>query len=235
MAKDPFPDALPLPFHRRMQAVAAARLFWRSPTLRQKATAAGQVAEYVAWQERVFGRRLDLYSRREKLWEQCLARLNPDRPLLVLEFGVAHGYATNWWLNRLGQDVIWHGFDRFTGLPRAWKDFGEGAFSNDGQPPEMNDPRVHWHVGDVEDTLKTVDLSAHREGKQWMVLFDLDLYEPTAFAWGVLEDYMRSGDVIYLDEAGDDDERKALDEVILPSIKCEPIAATPVGLGLVLR
>ncbi|MEI7715375.1 MAG: class I SAM-dependent methyltransferase [Mycobacterium sp.] len=153
----------------------------------------------------------------------------------MLEFGVAHGYATNWWLNRLGQNVVWHGFDRFTGLPRAWKDFEKGAFSNDGEPPEITDPRVHWHPGDVEDTLNTVDISLHREGAQWMVLFDLDIYEPTAFAWGLIQEHIRPGDIIYFDEAGDDDERKVLDELVLPSIKCEPIAATPVGLGLVVR
>ena len=148
-----------------------------------------------------------------------------------MEFGVAHGYATNWWLTRLGRDVAWHGFDRFTGLPRAWNAFEEGAFGNGGKPPAMDDDRLHWHVGNVEDTLKEVNLSTARDA-QWLVLFDLDIYEPTAFAWDVIGTHLRAGDLIYLDEAYDRDERRVLDEMILPSIGCEPIAATPASLGL---
>lgn len=216
--------------------VLFAWLFRSSKTMRAKFTIVGQMADYVRWQEHVFGRRLDLYGNREKLWEQCRRHLdgNGNRPLCVFEFGVAHGYATQWWLSRLGPNVTWHGFDRFTGLPREWSDQGVGAFSNGGKPPAIDDPRVHWHVGDVEDTLKSVDIAAAREDAQWLILFDLDLYEPTAFAWDVLGEHLRSGDVIYLDEAYDRDERRVLDEMILPSIRCEPIAATPLSLGLVV-
>jgi hypothetical protein len=66
------------------------------------------------------------------------------------------------------------------------------------------------------------------------VLFDLDLYEPTAFAWEVFGPLLRAGDIIYLDEAGLEDERRVLDEMILPTIDCEPVGATPLGLGLVV-
>ena len=79
---------------------------------------AGQIADFVDWQQRVFGNQTTVFGRREKLWERLAQRLDPNRPLFVLEFGVAWGYSTNWWLCRLGgRDVVWHGFDRFTGLP----------------------------------------------------------------------------------------------------------------------
>ena len=153
---------------------------------------------------------------------------------MALEFGVAWGCATNWWLCRLrGRDVVWHGFDRFTGLPRAWREHQEGAFDAGGKPPPINDERVRWHIGDVEDTLGAVDLVAVRDA-QWLVLFDLDIYEPTAFAWEVISAHLRPGDIIYLDEAMDPEERRVLDEMILPSIGCEPVGTTARGLGLVV-
>jgi hypothetical protein len=228
-----FPRAAISPTTYKLHEIAA-RLFRGSATLRTKASNAGQIAEYVAWQQRVFGHLPTFFGHQERLWERLAQQLDPNRLLVVLEFGVAHGYATNWWLHRLaGRDVVWHGFDRFTGLPRAWREHYPGAFDNGGEPPAIDDARVCWHVGDVEDTLGAVDLVSARDA-QWLVLFDLDLYEPTAFAWHVLRDHIRPGDVIYLDEAGIEDERRVLDEMILPSIDCEPVGATPLGLGLVV-
>jgi hypothetical protein len=129
--------------------------------------------------------------------------------------------------------VVWHGFDRFTGLPRAWREYEQGTFDAGGKPPAIDDERAHWHVGDVQDTLGAVDLAAARDA-QWLVLFDLDIYEPTVFAWEVINAHLRPGDVIYLDEAVDRDERRVLDEMILPSIGCEYVGATPFALGLVV-
>lgn len=229
-ASSAFPDPGPSAITVNLQAIVA-RLFRASATLSRKAATAGQIADFVRWQQRVFGRQ-PILRRREKLWERLAQRLDPNRPLVALEFGVAYGYATNWWLCRLvGRDVVWHGFDRFTGLPRAWREYEEGAFGAGGKPPAINDKRVRWHIGDVQDTLGAVDLVAARDA-QWVVLFDLDIYEPTAFAWEVLSAHLRPGDLIYLDEAYDFDERRVLDEMILPSIGWELVGATPTALGL---
>ena len=226
-----FPDAAP-PAATLMVQAAAARLFRLSATLRAKAINAGQIADFIDWQERVWGARPSVMSRREDLWERMAQRVDPTRPLLALEFGVAWGYATNWWVQRLaGHDFTWHGFDRFTGLPRAWREHDTGAFDAGGKPPAIEDPRVHWQIGDVQDTLATVDLAAARDA-QWLVLFDLDIYEPTAFAWDAIAPHLRPGDLMYLDEAMDSDERRVLDEAILPTIGCEPIGTTSLALGL---
>lgn len=217
-----------------------ARLLGISSALRMKVIAAGKVnplwetAGFVDWQLRVFGHRPAVYRRREKLWEQIAQRLDPNRPLLVLEFGVAWGYATNWWLCRLDrQDIVWHGFDRFTGLPRPWRGLEQGAFDAGGHPPGIEDRRVFWHVGDVEETLTAVDLVAARDA-QWLILFDLDIYEPTAFAWEMISAHLRPGDAIYFDEAMDSDERRLLDESVLPSIGCEVVGTTPMALALMV-
>ena len=92
---------------------------------------------------------------------------------------------------------------------------------------------MRWHVGDVKDTLGTVDFAAARDA-QWLVLFDLGRYEPTAFAWEVISAHLRPGDLVYLDEAAHPDERRVLDEMILPSIDCETVGTTPYALGLVI-
>lgn len=232
-----FPDAAVYNFWNSSVEPVATRLLGVSSALRARTIDAGQehplweVAGYVDWQQRVFGYRLKVYSRREKLWEQLARRLDPKRPLFVLEFGVAWGYATDWWLRRLaGRDVTWHGFDRFTGLPRSWRGMEAGAFDAGGQAPAIDDSRVHWHVGDVENTLADVNLAAHRDAL-WLILFDLDIYEPSAYAWDVVKQHLRPGDAIYFDEAMDRDERRLLDEAVLPSIGCELVGTTPMALA----
>lgn len=132
-----------------------------------------------------------------------------------------------------GRELVWHGFDRFTGLPRAWREHPQGAFDAGGKPPPVDDERVLWHVGDSQDTLGAIDLVAARNA-QWLVIFDLDLYEPTAFAWEAIGTHLRPGDLLYFDEAMDGDERRVLDEMVLPLMGCEPVGATPLALGLVV-
>lgn len=226
-----FPDAAPSATTLKMQA-AAARLFQASSTLRGKAINAGQIADYLEWQQRLWNGRPSVLGRREDLWGRMAERLDPARPLVALEFGVAWGYATHWWVQRLaGRELAWHGFDRFTGLPRSWREHEAGAFDAGGEPPAIEDSRIEWHVGDVEDTITAIDLAAVRDA-QWLILFDLDIYEPTAIAWHAIAPHLQPGDLIYLDEAIDSDERRVLDEMILPSIGCEPIATTSMSLGL---
>lgn len=228
-----FPDASETNLWLKLQP-SIARLFASFSPLRTKTINAGQMADFVDWQQRVFGVRPTVFGRREALWERLAQRLDPNRPLVVLEFGVAWGYATNWWLSRLtDRDLVWHGFDRFTGLPRSWRKYEQGMFDAGGKPPPIDDKRVRWHVGDVEDTLDAVDLAGVRDA-QWLVLFDMDVYEPTAFACQTIKAHLQPGDVIYLDEAVDRDERRVVDEMILPRIDCEYIGATPYAVGLVV-
>jgi hypothetical protein len=186
--------------------------------LRSKICAAAEVAEFFDWQRQTF-KQLRPYRTREALWKDLgLQILKSDRQWHVIELGVASGYATRWWLRRFTGPPIasWHGFDRFTGLPRAWRDRPAGSFSEGGRPPAVDDPRVCWHVGDVEDTLPRLDRSSIEVGSR-LVLFDLDIYEPTLMAWKWLMPSIRSGDFLYFDEAFDPEERRVIEEAVLPS------------------
>lgn len=202
----------------RMQ-YRAARLFARSPALARRAANAGEVADYTNWCRDRFSE-VRLHRSREALW----ATMPPVD--VGLEFGVAWGYATAWWLRTAVRE--WHGFDRFTGLPRAWHGEAEGAYSAGGKPPDIDDPRVTWHVGDVEDTLPGLAIPDGRR----LLFFDLDIYEPTAFAWTHLAPHLRAGDLLYFDEAMARDERRVLDELVLPSGEYDYLGSTSLALAL---
>lgn len=227
-----FPAGAPPRITTLIQAVCARR-FASSSVLRRKLKNAGDVADFVDWQIERFGSP-HIYTRREDLWDTLVKRLQPSEQLTVLEFGVAWGYTTQWWLDRLmGPDVVWHGFDRFTGLPRAWRGLQAGAFDASGQPPTISDPRVRWHVGDVEQTLLHLSGNDLR-GPRRLVLFDLDIYEPTLAAWSYVAPWLRPGDLLYFDEAMDDDERRVINELVLPSGAVAYVGATATALALVV-
>jgi hypothetical protein len=67
---------------------------------------------------------------------------------------------------------------------------------------------------------------------QLVVLFDLDIFEPSLVAWQHLRGSLRAGDLLYFDEAFDADERRLLNEYVIPSGEYECVGATPTALGL---
>lgn len=205
-----------------------------SSRLRSIAISAGDFAEFIDWQHDAFETLPAAFARREELWAAMRSSIATDVPVLVLEFGVAHGYATQVWLSLLGPDVnvAWHGFDRFTGLPRAWRNLPAGTFDAGGQPPLLDDQRIVWHIGDVEDQLPALDLSQFAD-HQWLVLFDLDILEPSRLVWEVVKPGLKHGDLLYFDEAFDIEERTLLSEAVLPSEhRFSPIGATAEALAL---
>lgn len=162
------------------------------------------------------------------------SRMRASRePWHVIELGVAFGDATRWWLANVGPEVIasWDGFDRFTGLPRAWRDLPAGAIDAGGTTPDIADDRVTWHVGDFEDTIRMMDAGKIADGRR-LIYFDFDIYEPSKVAWDWVKPHLRPGDILYFDEAFDRDERRLLNEDVVPSGSYDPIGATSMQLAL---
>jgi hypothetical protein len=187
----------------------------KSEGFKRKSQNAVTVMDYRAWLKSNFGNSLNQKVQRESVWEILVARLQ-GKSVAVLEFGVAHGYATNWWIQKIGQNfnVEWHGFDRFTGLPADWRSLKEGHFDAGGNAPELNDSRVTFYKGNIEDTLPS--FKYERKANQHLVLFfDFDLYAPTEFAWNHLKNQLQVGDFLYFDEAFDEDERQILNDYVL--------------------
>lgn len=210
----------------------------RSPFLARALEISGDVASFATWQA---VRGLDAggrFANRERLWQATAARLQHGR-VTILEFGVASGDATRTWLSMLDNPQLeWHGFDTFTGLPAPWIRGGirfadSGTFDAGGQPPPISDKRVTWHMGRIEETLPlaTLDFEA-----PICALFDLDLYEPSAFALGWLADHLKPGDLLFFDEAYDPwHERRLLDEFLNGGHQVRAIGSTGIALMLEYR
>jgi hypothetical protein len=221
-----------------------ARSLDLAPVMASPFSQVGVLADYAAWKRARFARNgKPLFAHREKLWAPILDTLARKELLVVMEFGVAWGYATKWWLSRLSDPRLeWHGFDTFTGLPTTWDRAGltiydAGSFTADGNTPPIDDPRVHWHVGDVRERVGDVDWETL--GKRPLFMFlDFDLYEPTRIALDAAGPYLKAGDVLYFDEAFDAwNERKVIDELLFPrfELRCMGSTATALGLEIVER
>jgi hypothetical protein len=207
-------------------AFITAKLLYSFRWLRTRITVAGSVAEYIS-QLSTFGK-LRIFSKRENLWGYILKEFKLEREHnIYYEFGVAWGYLTSWWTQKLkNEDLEWHGFDRFTGLPRKWEELPEGAFSADGATPELSDRRITWHVGDVENTIQKVAETSPSSFHRRIIFFDLDIYEPSKVAYEHLKLYIRKGDILYFDEARMADEWKLISEQVINDFSFKVIGIT---------
>ena len=208
-----------------------------SAYLRRRIKVAGSVADY--FERLSFYSQVKVYRSREVLWKSILKdelSNNNKESLAIYEFGVAWGYLTEWWTSKLKNDnFLWHGFDRFTGLPRAWEDSPEGAFSANGFVPPIENSKIIWHVGNVEDRLVDLNLDEESNYSKRIIFFDLDIYEPTKAAYNYLKNILRSGDILYFDEARMDDEWKLLKEEILNDFEFIFLGATFNCLALKIK
>lgn len=202
----------------------------RFPKLRRPLGLVAEREEWVSYVENIFGESTFFWTR-ENLWRELRKELRSQKNWTVYEFGVAWGYATNHWLSRCdGLISTWHGFDRFIGLPRSWRDLDENSFYAGGVAPDIKDSRVTWHIGDVEDKLPLLEIQSGPK----MILFDLDIYEPTNFAWVLLKSSLNSGDLIYFDEGYDRDERRVIDENVRKDFEVSVIGMTHTAIAFKL-
>ena len=133
---------------------------------------------------------------------------------LVLELGVRFGTSIRQIARRANQEV--HGFDSFQGLPEAWHEMPQGAYSTAGELPEVP-ANVRLHVGLFEDTLSAF-LPTHPGPVRFMNV-DCDLYSSTATALELLAPRIVPGTVITFDEylfnpRWREDEFKAFQEAV---------------------
>lgn len=213
-------------------------LMLNSTLLRNLFTQLGELAEFENWKRKIAPSRR--YRNRELLWESILPKFESTE-MLVLEFGVAHGYATNWWLrNNKAKNIKWHGFDTFTGLPTSWSSggvdsWGVGSFSAGGNLPLIDDSRITWHIGNVFDTIKDLD-QLNADKFKTLYLFDMDLYEPTRFCIDSLKNMIKVGDIFYFDEAFDPwNERKVISEALFRIADVESLGSTATAMAFLVR
>jgi Flp pilus assembly protein TadD len=133
---------------------------------------------------------------------------------LVLELGVRYGISTRWIAEHVKGAV--HGFDSFAGLPEAWHVLPSGAYSTNGETPELP-ANVALHVGLFDATLPPF-LFAHAGPVRFMNV-DCDLYSSTKTVLDHVGDRIVPGTVVVFDEyvandAWQKDEFKAFQEAV---------------------
>lgn len=152
------------------------------------------------------GRWMRLHEHRPPLFRDrndVFAHLAADcasQPVLYLEFGVAGGASMREWSRLLTHPTSeLHGFDSFEGLPTNWI-LGRpaGHFSQHGEPPVINDPRVRFHPGWFSESLPSFSWPAG--WTRLVASFDADLYSSTCEALTFIEPQVRPGTLLYFDE-----------------------------------
>jgi hypothetical protein len=215
------------------------------PKISKKLIVVMEILKYQTWVIETFPDST-YHIKREELWEKIVESCQ-DEEIQIIELGVAWGYATNWFLSKgfpitaptmsskseLGKNQIikMDSFDLFTGLPNPWRNHKKGFFSNGGVPPEINDFRVNFHVGYVEEKIQVLDLDKLRNAKK-IILFDLDLHNPTLYCYNYLKQSIITGDILYFDEAFDEAEFSILKEKVCLDFVVKSIGHTGLAIAI---
>jgi O-methyltransferase len=117
-----------------------------------------------------------------------------------LEFGVYRGESIRWWVEQNHHPASrFHGFDTFEGLPENWDGMPAGAFSTQGQVPDIRDDRCHFVKGLFQDTFPSW-LKAREFSNKLVVNMDADLYGGTLLVLVQLLPWLKPGSVLFFDE-----------------------------------
>lgn len=212
----------------------------RNKFLARKLKVVGELTNFQLWVQENFPNSQLQYSR-EKLWLKLVKSISTQKR--IIELGVAWGYTTNWFLkigfpqNNVGSKnsekpgITIDAFDLFTGLPRAWRNHPVNYFDNGGRPPIIEDERVTFHVGYVEEKITELDSELLKK-EELIILFDLDLFEPSLVSYQYLKPSLKIGDILYFDEAFDVEERSIIEHHVLKDFDVKSIGHTPLAICL---
>jgi len=150
-------------------------------------------------------------------------------PPVIYEFGVAFGETTLQIESMVNSEVVYLGFDTFTGLPNAWRGLPKGAISAGGQIPTTTNPKFTFHKGLIQETISEIDFDSIATK---ILILDFDLFEPTLLVVESFSRYLRCGDILYFDELFAADERLIFENYIEAQFEFEILFATVFGLAL---
>lgn len=142
------------------------------------------------------------YPKRHILYGFVNNEVLGGRPIDYLEFGVYQGDSLRQWLalNPHPQSRF-YGFDSFEGLPEDWLsgDKPKGAFTCQGQLPEIDDPRATLVKGWFNQTLEPF-LADFAVRNQLVVHMDADLFSSTLYVLMTLNRIVAKGTVFVFDD-----------------------------------
>ena len=172
-----------------------------------------------------------LFHSREHLWKSFGETLGASE-WVGFEFGVASGDATKTFMRMpYSRNCLqWNGFDTFYGLPSAWGDLPQGAFSTNGKTPKVKNKIVKWHIGLIEDTRSIIPKLKNLD-KNFVIIFDFDLYSATKAAWDAISKFLKPGDIIYFDEAYEKDEERIIHEIYSSNLSLKILGFTAMGIA----
>jgi hypothetical protein len=175
----------------------------------------GEICRFYLWQRSEF-KNVPIYLSKEKFYNAILQELIDDpKSTDFYEFGVAHGYATNFFIkNPEFESRILHeynAYDTFEGLDKPFREFPAGSFTNKGLVPAIFNEKLNWYVGLVEENFVGFTHLSCRK----VIFFDLDLYEPTLFVMRIILESLKLGDYLYFDEGFDLNEFKIIEEYVM--------------------
>mmetsp|Transcript_39402 Transcript_39402/g.55456 ORF Transcript_39402/g.55456 Transcript_39402/m.55456 type:complete len:220 (+) Transcript_39402:264-923(+) len=155
---------------------------------------------YVRWHTRKF-EKVNLMRGTRDMLELAL---NAAMPLIheggmVCEFGVASGRSIRMTQEILPLDVTIHGFDTFTGLPRAWGNEPAGSYSTGGIIPNM-EGEVYFHKGLFGDTIPQFLAEQPKEAFLAYANIDCDLYTSTVDIFEGFYNRIVTGTILVFDE-----------------------------------
>lgn len=114
-----------------------------------------------------------------------------------LEFGVASGGSIKFIANQPKCHKI-YGFDCFTGLPEKWKNLSKGHFNLDGKPPTIDNAKIEFIVGMIEETLP--EFVKRMDKPAAFIHIDTDLYSTCSTILSCLKEKIITGTIIALDD-----------------------------------
>jgi hypothetical protein len=125
-----------------------------------------------------------IVANNDALYEFAADTIGKEQPVTYVEFGVAGGVSFRKMVRLFtNPDARFVGFDSFEGLPESWKGLAPGAFSTQGNVPDIDDKRVRFVKGWFQNTFHdSLAWLAPRLGRPpVLVHFDADLYYSTLF------------------------------------------------------
>ena len=209
----------------------------RFPKTILKAKSLLDCIDFYIWVANKFGNQTR-FPTKSNLLGSVVSQIESDlasmpRPFVILELGVAYGDTLRLLQKLSSAGFTYYGFDSFKGLPESWRGLPKGAFSNFGPSSisyDQNDiHKINFVVGWVEETL--IDFPTPDKSALKFIMFDMDLFAPTRFAYKNLRSQITKGDYIYFDEAFDSDERLLVREYFLKDFMVEVVGFSPLGIA----
>jgi hypothetical protein len=192
-----------------------------------------EVMEYRYWLKTTFSIQRILPNRKKTL-HFLIAEFdsNPLRKR-IMEFGVAFGETTNFFIDNLQCEFEYHGFDSFEGLPKNWRGMPKGAIDACGVTPDIRKSGIFFYPGLIESTLtdSLLDDIFAQSCTQTLIFFDFDLYRPTLFALQRIQPFLKAEDIIYFDQAFDCNERLVIENYVTDVLNVKPLQASIFGLA----